>query len=204
MRTGPQAAYLLSGPTRAQGSNEYYATMWATSNGGTSWAARPVPCHIGAMAASLSVAPDGTLFVVCSGEPSAGFQPKSVLRSADGGLDWVVEVDCVLVPKPSPGCSSDVNGGYLAGITAVSSSTVFLFGGRSSLLVSRDAGAEWGLVHPFIGDSGGSSGPVLSFNRNEAVALGSNPRSDEAPTIWATFDGGVRWKALVPHIAQGP
>ena len=49
-------------------------------------AARRAPCNIGATAAVLSAAPDGTLFLVCAGGANAGFEPKSVLRSVDGGL----------------------------------------------------------------------------------------------------------------------
>ncbi len=36
------------------------------------WAARRAPCNIGATAAVLSAAPDGTLFLVCAGGASAG------------------------------------------------------------------------------------------------------------------------------------
>lgn len=199
-RAGASTAYLLGTPLAGPAGDGSEVPMWATANGGASWAAHQVQCHIQAIAASMSVAPDGTLFVACASDPSAGFEPKSVLRSTDGGQNWAVEVACNLVPKPSPGCSSSVNNGYLAGIAATSTSSVFLYGERSSLLVSRDGGAEWGPVRPLIGDTGGDSGPAVFFDRHEGSALGSDPRNNEAQTIWATSDGGVHWNAVVPHI----
>ncbi len=79
-----------------------------------------------------------------------------------------------------------------------------MFGMRSSLLVSRDRGTSWAPVSPLIGDTGGFSGPLLLFSANDAIALGTNPRSNEDVSPWATWDGGSRWTAVVPHIAQGP
>jgi photosystem II stability/assembly factor-like uncharacterized protein len=204
VRSGPDLAYLLSSPSGPQGSNNYYVQLWVTNNGGTSWAARRAPCNIGATAAVLSAAPDGTLFLVCAGGASAGFEPKSVLRSVDGGLHWALGVHCALGPTRAPGCSSYINGGYLAGVVAVSASTVFVFGVRSSLLVSRDGGTSWAPVSPLIGDTGGFSGPLLLFSAKDAIVLGTNPRTNEDVSLWATSDGGSRWTAVVPHIAQEP
>jgi photosystem II stability/assembly factor-like uncharacterized protein len=199
-RTSVPTAYLMSSATGKPGSNDDHAPIWLTTDGGATWSEHSVPCHMAAMSASLSVAPDGTLFVVCAGDPSAGFQPKSVVRSTDGGARWTVEMSCDIdVPRPGPGCSSYVNGGYLGVIDAVSPSTVFLCGGRSSLLVSRDDGARWAPVRPLIGDTSGGSGPVIFFNQHDGVTMANNPRSQDELTIWSTSDGGVSWKAVVPH-----
>lgn len=100
---------------------------------------------------------------------------------------------------PRHGCSSYINGGYLGEIDATSSSTVFLCGRRSSLLVSRDDGARWAPVRPLIGDTSGGSGPVIFFSQHDGVAMANNPRHNDEPAIWSTADGGVSWRTVVPH-----
>jgi len=89
--------------------------------------------------------------------------------------------------------------GYLAQIAAVSPRTVFLVGGRSSLLVTTDGGSHWRTVRPPLGDTSGGTSQVIFVNRRDGFALGDDFRNGEAPTIWRTTDGGRRWSGVVPR-----
>ena len=89
--------------------------------------------------------------------------------------------------------------GYLGQLAAVSASTGFLVGGRSSLLVTTDGGSRWRAVRPFIGDTSGGTSQVIFVNRRDEFVLGDDSWNGEAPTIWRTTDGGIRWSGMVPR-----
>jgi photosystem II stability/assembly factor-like uncharacterized protein len=188
VRTGPSSAYLLSNPAR-----NGTAPLWFTGNGGAAWSQGQIPCGSGALGAALSAAPDGTLLAVCAAQPTAGYQPKSVARSTDGGQSWTVRAAC---PPPGTHCGGSLDFGYLGQIAAVSRGTAFLAGDRSSLLVTTD-GAHWRPVRPLIGDTGGGTSQVTFFSRRDGIVLGDGP--GELPTIWTTTDGGRRWSSVTPR-----
>jgi photosystem II stability/assembly factor-like uncharacterized protein len=141
------------------------------------------------------------LLSACAGEPGAGNQAKSVLRSTDGGATWATESDCPITSSTStPACESGLlSSGYLGGIDALSTDTAFLFGDRSSLLVSHDGGAHWQSVQPLIGDTSGGTQQAIFFNGSDGVVLGEGANTNEAVTLWITSDGGAKWAALVPR-----
>jgi photosystem II stability/assembly factor-like uncharacterized protein len=193
LRTGWSSAYVLSSPVRDT------APLWFTADGGATWSIRQVRCgQVGAISATLTAAPDGTLLAVCAGQPSAGFQLKSAGQSADGGRSWTVHTPC---PASRPGCrrGMPLDFGYLGQIDAVSAGTAFLAGDRSSLLVTTDGGSRWRTVRPAIGDSGGGTAQVIFVSRRDGFVLGDDGRNNERPTIWRTTDGGTRWSAVLPR-----
>jgi photosystem II stability/assembly factor-like uncharacterized protein len=201
VRTSQSSAYVLQhGVANPQGQANA-AALWFTTNGGTSWSERSIPCATGpASSIALSAAPDGTLLAVCAGEPGAGSQEKSALRSTDGGVTWTVESSC---PMPGAGSASGTSCdtlafGYLGGIDAVSPDTVYLYGDRSSLLVSHDGGALWQAVQPLIGDTSGGTQQVIFFNASDGVVLGEDGDTNEVATLWKTTDGGGQWTTVAP------
>jgi photosystem II stability/assembly factor-like uncharacterized protein len=117
VRTSRSSAYLLSNPVPNPKGLPDDAPLWFTSDGGSGWSRRSIPCHTDALSATLTVAPDGTLFAVCADQPSAGSQVKSALRSTDGGVRWTLESSCDLTGSASPSAcaSAPLNFGYLAG-----------------------------------------------------------------------------------------
>jgi len=159
------------------------ATFERTADGGMTWTTSSAPSFYGANSADLSVAADGALWLACPSEPGAGEQPKSIARSLDDGRSWmtsgpVCECGATAVGAPI--------GGYLGGLAAVSSTTVFFVGPRSSLTFSRDAMATWGTEPGFSGDAAGTS-QVMFINTKDGWAL------DDAFGLWTTTDGGMRW-----------
>ena len=200
VRTDRWNATLVSAPVLDHQGRPDEALLWLTADGGATWSRRSVPCHMDAMSVSLSVAPTGTLFAVCAGQPSAGWQPKSALRSSDGGSTWALKSSCVLDALSAPGCNSPIDGGYLAGVAAISAKTVFVYGDRSSLLVSHDGGTKWAPVRPLIGDTSWGTPQVVFFNRSSGVVLGDNPSNNDVISLWSTQDGGLHWRAVAPLV----
>jgi len=197
LRVSTNVAYLATLPALSVGATTLAAPLWYTSDGGVTWDARSVPC-MGVWSVALSSAPDGTLFAVCAWEPGAGLQLKSVLRSSDDGQTWTTMLACGNTETGLPSCADNpLSAGYLDEIDAVSDSTVFLVGARSSLMVSHNAGASWAPIRPLIGDDSGGTSQVVFFNQTDGVVVGNG--SDEALTIWATADGGTTWTSVVPN-----
>jgi photosystem II stability/assembly factor-like uncharacterized protein len=193
LRTGPSSAYVLSGPAGDA------APFWFTGEGGKTWSTGQVRCgQVGAISATLTAAPDGTLLAVCAGQPGAGFQAKSAARSTDGGGSWTVHTPC---PVSHMTCrrGMPLDFGYLGQIAAVSTGTAFLAGDRSSLLVTTDGGGHWRTVRPLIGDTGGGTSQVIFVSHRDGFVLGDDSRNNEVPTIWRTTDGGRRWSSVVPR-----
>jgi photosystem II stability/assembly factor-like uncharacterized protein len=84
-------------------------------------------------------------------------------------------------------------GGYLGGLAALSPTTAFYVGGRSSLTYTRDGGRSWHVEPDFSGDASGTS-EVTFVNASDGWAL------DEGfgghPVLWRTRDGGTHWTRL--------
>lgn len=189
MRTGQSAGYVLGSVVPNDRGRADSAPMWFTGDAGASWAARRVPCGLDGLSVAVSAAPDGTLLGVCASEPGAGFQRKSVARSADGGRHWVLS---------NPRGALDF--GYLGAVMARSATTAFLVGGRSPLLVTRDGGRDWSVVRAVTAGSDGGTVSVQFPSPRVGFILGDDFSDDELPTIWLTLDSGVHWSALHPKI----
>ncbi len=202
VRITQSSAYLVSDAINNPQDQANATPLWFTTDGGASWSERSIPCFVsGASSVSLSAAPDGTLLAVCAGEPGAGNQAKSALRSIDGGVTWTVQSSCPIAsPASAPGTSCDIfTFGYQGGIDAVSADTVFLYGNRSSLLVSHDGGALWQAVEPLIGGDAEGTQQAIFFNDSDGIVLGEGGETGEVVTLWSTSDGGTQWTAVVPR-----
>jgi photosystem II stability/assembly factor-like uncharacterized protein len=201
VRTSQTTAYWVSTPaTNGEGVDDS-APLWFTDDGGATWSVRQIPCEMDASSVALSVAPDGTLIAVCAGEPGAGQQLKSVVRSFDGGSTWTTEFSCPVPGAGSAaGCeSATLMEGYLGSIDAVSGETVFLVGGRSSLLVTHDGGASWQPTASPIGSTAGGTQQVIFFTPSAGVVVGDDDNNNERLSIWHTANGGETWMAIVPR-----
>ncbi len=200
-RVSRSSAYLVASPVTNREGHPDSAPLWRTTDAGASWAKRSIPCAFDALSVTLSVAPDGELFALCAGEPSAGSQVKSVLASSDGGLHWHLQSSCDPLVTPSPPCAAHdvLDSGYLGSIDAMSATTLLLVGDRSSLLVSHDAGVDWRSAGPLIGGTGDGTSQAVVLGARDAVVLGENEDSG-IPTLWHTVDAGEQWRAVVPRI----
>jgi hypothetical protein len=192
VRVSASTGYLLTGPAPTASGAASAARLWVTRDGGARWASHRVGCGIDALAAALAVGPHGRLYVACAGEPSAGWQAKSLAVSADGGRSWAVRAPCRAdgSVRSSPVCA-----GYLAQLAAAPGGRVFLAGPRSPLLVTANGGRSWRAVRPAIGDGGGGTFQVLFAGRGGVVA-GDDPHLGERSVLWRSADGGARWRVV--------
>ena len=176
------------------------ATILSTADGARTWKQSLVPC-LGGWGEILSRAFDSSLWLACAGQPGAGSQLKSVVRSLDGGKSWIPGTPCPpdLTSTTYPPCaeSNGLSGGYLSDIVGLSSTTAFIDGGRSFLQVTHDGGATWSLTKPLVGNGDLSVGG-LSFVDPEHgwVIVGE---SNSAATLWRTTDGGNSWQQTYPN-----
>jgi len=194
------SAYLMSNPSPTQNGSSDVVPLWSTSDDGATWVSEEVPCGLDALSAVLSVVADGSLVVVCAGQPSAGFQPKSMSVSSDEGRTWSVQSSCA-GSLTSRCTSSPLSYGYLGDVAATSSTTAFVTGTRAELLTTHDGGARWE-VHRNIGDVNGSPAQVIFFGASHGVVLGRQNTALSPVAIWHTSDGGSSWSALTPHLAS--
>ncbi len=194
IRTGASSGYLLDAPQGTHGTEP----LWYTANSGRSWSARQLPCSLPAgWYASSSVAPGGTLFAVCAGEPGAGNQFKIAARSTNGGRSWTLH-GC---PDGQTFCNDSLTGGYLGQIWAVSASTVYLVGDRSQLTVTRDGGAKWQGVSGVAANDSGGTGQVVFFGTKDGIVTGNDINANEQIALWHTTDGGKHWSVVLPRVS---
>ena len=189
LRSSATAAVLMLPP--AAGSST--ATIEQTLDGGAQWTTSTAPCLAGAFVVDYSVAPTGARWIACAGQPGAGEQEKSVARSLDGGRTWLVGAQPCPIGTMTTcrrGMSLD---GYLSDLAALSPTTAFYVGGRSSLTYTRDGGRSWRVEPGFSGDASGTS-EVTFTNASDGWAL------DEGfgghAVLWRTRDGGTHWTEL--------
>ena len=183
VRASTRLGYVLANPTPRAGT----APLWRTADGGRTWTARRIPCLRADESVMLAAAPSGALTAVCAAQPGAGFQPKSVAQSLDGGRTWSLHASCGY-PSVSSRCRGPLGAGYLGALVATSARTAFVTGPRSLLLVTHDGGASWLPVRA-VGDfnaAGGAAGVVFP-DPVHGVAFGYR-------RLWRTADGGRSWR----------
>jgi hypothetical protein len=172
-------------------------TQLSTSDGGETWRHLLVPC-LGGWVEDLSQAIDQTLWLACAGQPSAGSQLKSVMRSLDGGRTWVEGSACppLVTSTTYPPCAeaNDLANGYLSDIAPLSATTALIAGGRNVIQITRDGGKTWEPTNPPFGGDDGSGGLFFVNSQDGWVLV--NPLG--AGVLWRTTDGGEQWSQVWP------
>jgi photosystem II stability/assembly factor-like uncharacterized protein len=172
-------------------------TLLSTSDGGETWRHLLVPC-LGGWVENLSRAFDQTLWLACAGQPSAGSQLKSVMRSFDGGRTWVQGSACppLVTSTTYPSCaeSNELTDGYLSDIAPLSATTALIAGDRNVVQITHDGGKTWEPTNPPLGGDEGSGG-LFFVNPQDGWVL-VNPLG--AGVLWRTTDGGEQWSQVWP------
>ena len=201
-RTDANAAYIFVPPFRAAPAGvgaSNAEVVYRSNDGGASWMQSSIGGCANAFYAQGSVSPQGQVMVVCADQPSAGYQPKSVFVSPDGGAHWQARFSCPQLGASSSCASAPLNNGYLGLAEYVSPTTAFVGGGRSSLLVSNDAGASWQPV-PGVAANGGDTYTGAFFGQLGYVF--GDQGSVAQGYIWTTTDSGVTWSTTPVRIAS--
>ncbi len=124
------------------GQNQFDTRLWASADGGTTWAQAGAALPADFLALTADAAPSNEQRVYLSGFviESSDSYVGSLARSSDGGQTWEI-VDI-------PG-SANNSGPYLAAVDPNDPDTIYvrLDGDIGQLLVSRDAGDTWETVY---------------------------------------------------------
>jgi photosystem II stability/assembly factor-like uncharacterized protein len=178
-------------PPRVLSPSDRTVTLEQTFDGGARWISTSAPCSAGPLSVEFSIAADGARWLACAGEPAAGEQAKSFARSLDAGKAWIPGSSPCLI---GTSCERGMPlGGYLGALAAVSPTTAFYVGGRSSLTYTHDGGRSWHIEPGFSGDASGTS-EVTFVNASDGWALDEGYGGH--PVLWPTRDGGTRWTRL--------
>jgi photosystem II stability/assembly factor-like uncharacterized protein len=148
----------------------------ATGDGGAHWADVADPCghtqFVGSPFSTMAAAPDGSLWVVCSGGGGAGNMPKDLVVSTDAGQTWAKRGQLETA-------------GYGTDVYPFSATTAWRTGARADIFRTTD-GTHWTDLANLE-----SNGPAAftAIDANTAVYVFG--LADAA--IHTTRDGGATW-----------
>ncbi len=195
IRLSQTAAYVLGSPRPLGNGQPSTVPLWYTDDGGATWTSRVLSCGMPAQSAFVSAAPTGMLYGDCGGEPGFGNQMKAVVASTDGGATWYHPNGCNRTPGLGPAaqrsCVTGFGGGYVGGIVAVSSTTVFLYGNRLGIAKIFGGGGK--------AQYSTSIADVTFFSPAVGVAFGLT-QDDDGTDVWHTYNGGASWILLTPPL----
>lgn len=173
--------YLLIAPERF---NNGGATVFATSDGGTSWqqvgSGGPTQLQYARM---FSAAPDGTLWAGAEATASGAGNWPLLEVSRDGGASWR--------SVSLPGRDAMANGDYLLAPPAIVGARVVVATDRNGPVVfyhSADGGQTWQASQP-LPFEGQTSGVPSVLNATHWLMP-----AQTGLTIWVTGDAGASWQ----------
>jgi hypothetical protein len=193
IRLSQTAAYVLGGPDTLGNGQPSTVPLWYTGDGGRTWTSHLLSCGMWAQSVFMTAALTGMLYGVCAGQPGLGNQMKAVVASTDGGASWYHPRGCNPTPGLGTGCVTGFGGGYVGGIVAVSSTTVFIYGERLGIAKIVGGGGTT-RYSTTLRD-------VIFFSPSFGVALGLTP-DNSGPAVWHTDNGGSSWTLVAPVIQK--
>lgn len=174
------------------------AAAWVllrTTDGGRAWQSLGQPCPGGTQGAVVSFVSSSRGWLLCTGEPGAGQQPKVLLQTTDGGVSWHMEAGT----WPSENGLTSAGGGL--GSSGYPSSIYFLPDGHgwigldytAVILGSSDGGRSWRQTGTRRLSIYGA-GPVWFLNEADGFALAGDAANRSR--LLRTQDGGQSWTAV--------
>ncbi len=184
-RSGSATTFLvaLTGPKTFSLSTH----LFVTRNSGASWTSLTSPCQELRQLRSLDSV---VVWALCTSQPGAGSQPKSVYVSQDGGRSWALRAQ-TWYPAAVGSLSIE---GYATTLIVTSSSAALIGSERGGVSISSDQGRTWSAPDAdVVGGTAGLGVEQLWFvDPSFGWALGG--LGSGGPTLWATSDGGHQWK----------
>jgi photosystem II stability/assembly factor-like uncharacterized protein len=190
-----QQAYVLA---PSDGSSPFVLVF--STDGGATWATRPVPCATPfSLGAELAASSTDDLWLICGGQATSGDQLKELFRSDDGGQTWMLASSTTgslgsasdsTAPLPASGYVAPFSIGHKT-LAVLSPTTAWLFPSRGDLLTTTDGGYDWhavpGLQSAGLNDGGAGNVTFISATQGWVCAYGIG--------LWHT-DDGIHWSAL--------
>jgi photosystem II stability/assembly factor-like uncharacterized protein len=176
----------FSFPTRRAGyvlrGEQFALRLVKTENGGQRWSEVRLPCgRILAQAAILSFATARHGWLLCAGQPSAGWQGKALYETVDGAGHW----------QRLPRRTALYGGGYAHGMSITPSGAGLLWEARGSTYKTTSGGRHWRSVSITSPEEReGSTGWVVSRRTSYLVVWDTSRRdielmrSDDSARTW--------------------
>ena len=172
--------------------------LLGTADGGKSWRALPMPCNragAGSMYAQVVPYTAASLWMFCASESSAGEQPKSVFRSADGGQTWRIVANSGGFGNDRGKLQNLTIAGYVDNAAVTSPADAWIALGRYTLMHTGDNDRTWHAAIPVqvANPGGGGVGPVQFVDARHGWVF-SFPN-----LLFRTRDGGKTWQTIHLH-----
>jgi photosystem II stability/assembly factor-like uncharacterized protein len=183
VRLGPATGWILEWQPGAQGGS---SKLVVTHDGGATWVTLTPPCPAeDSFEDRMAALPDGTLWVICGGQPGAGQQIKQLAISSDGGQHWTY-------PPNQP------SGGYVRELALSSPTTGWLALSRGVLEVTPDSGQSW--------QTADSRGVAVEVAWSGALAVmftdSLHGWAATSTEIFRTSDGGLHWTGSLAEAVE--
>jgi hypothetical protein len=156
-----------------------------TTNSGRTWRRSQYPCRSlyatsDRQPGSIGLDPSGSLWLICSQGPTAGYEPKQPWRCIDGAQRWFGPYRLESL-------------GYADTVVPVSSTEAWRYGGRSQIYHSNDGEHSWkAMLGSFANYGGPQAFGVFGLEDAWVVA----PQEIDTPfpaELWRMTDGGRAW-----------
>lgn len=176
----------------------FYASIEYTSDSGSTWSSRAVPCGPDfQFGTELAASGTDDLWLVCGGQGAAGSQYKQLFRSSDGGSTWGLAAQ-TSAPALLPSVGTLPLGGYVAPyaighktLEVLSPQLAWLQPYRNDVVTSTDGGGTWSPVTDLQVAGFGTGAPgnltFISATQGWVCELGVG--------LWHT-DDGLHWSPL--------
>lgn len=193
LRVSASEAFIIDTPSEPPTS----PTLHRTRDGGTTWQALTNPCG---WASSESLASlDGVhTWIACGYGPAAGNELKSIFVSGDSGVTWHPRagtgVPGTSAPTPTGALGT---GGYVSGLTLLTSTTAILNEARFGLMRSTDGGVTWRDANPVGPADNEFLGNVWFVDPEDGwLTNGTGGWPYGWPGLFRTSDGGQTWSQV--------
>ena len=186
-----------------QSTQSQTTSLIKTTDGGIQWTRLPSPIQFpGNLGAAIDFVNTRDGWLLAGGEPSAGYQRKSLYATQNGGLSWKRIASSGPLGSPT-GRTSLPGGGYVDTLDFLNGSQGYLPLNRGPILVTHDGGRQFRPVWTQIFSPGTSM--VLSLSFPSATTGYVLTTFSGMNTLWRTANDGRTWNVVYPPLEpNGP
>ena len=195
----PTTGYML-----ATNQNTHGTRLMRTTDKGLQWSYVPAPINFpGNLGSALDFITPKTGWLLSGGEPSAGYQSKTLYQTRNGGQTWQPVTSTGSLSSSSLTQNRLLAGGYIDGLDFLTPSWGYVPLSRGPILVTHDGGRHFTPQWTKTFSPGNATILSLSFlSPATGFILSEYPG---LTSLWRTYNGGASWSSVYPPPApNGP